>query len=118
MSRPEWLPRPDDPRAPPQDVWDALTPAERARVIAALPAQGPTRSRLDAFFGPGRPLPRPGTPLVLVAEDDSVSWNARRAAEVAAQDAAEAPAAAEAERANRLEARVGELEAELARRER
>jgi Uma2 family endonuclease len=30
---------PADPRAPPQDVWDRLTPADRARVIASLPSE-------------------------------------------------------------------------------
>ena len=32
---------PDDPRAPPQEVWDRLTPEERARVIASLPSEFP-----------------------------------------------------------------------------
>jgi Uma2 family endonuclease len=32
---------PDDPRAPPQTVWDAMTPEERASVVAALPADVP-----------------------------------------------------------------------------
>ena len=41
MSQPGWLPDPTDPRAPSRDVWDALTPAERARVVAALPAEVP-----------------------------------------------------------------------------
>jgi Uma2 family endonuclease len=32
---------PDDPRAPPQEVWERLTPEERARVIASLPSEYP-----------------------------------------------------------------------------
>lgn len=32
---------PDDPRAPPQDVWDAMTPDERAEVLASLPSDFP-----------------------------------------------------------------------------
>lgn len=33
---------PDDPRAPTQAVWDAMTDAERARVVAALPSEIPS----------------------------------------------------------------------------
>jgi hypothetical protein len=32
---------PDDPRAPPQEVWDRLTPEERARVVESLPSEFP-----------------------------------------------------------------------------
>lgn len=32
---------PDDPRAPSQEVWDALTIAERAKVVAELPSEFP-----------------------------------------------------------------------------
>ncbi|NUQ79959.1 MAG: hypothetical protein HUU21_41195 [Polyangiaceae bacterium] len=32
---------PLDPRAPSQEVWDAMTPEERARVVAMLPAEVP-----------------------------------------------------------------------------
>ena len=32
---------PADPRAPPQDVWERLTPEERARVIDSLPSEWP-----------------------------------------------------------------------------
>jgi Uma2 family endonuclease len=32
---------PDDPRAPPQEVWDRLTLEERARVIESLPSEFP-----------------------------------------------------------------------------
>lgn len=58
---------PEDPRAPPPDVWERMRPEQRARVVAMLPADlGPelmppegdlhskattsARSTLDAFF--------------------------------------------------------------------
>jgi Uma2 family endonuclease len=58
---------PLDPRAPSQEVWDAMTPEQRARVVAMLPAEVPwelhppegdqhrkaktrTADTLDAFF--------------------------------------------------------------------
>ncbi len=41
MTQPSWLPDPADPRAPPQDVWDALTPEQRDRVVASLPSGMP-----------------------------------------------------------------------------
>ncbi len=31
----------DDPRAPPQEVWDRMTPEERAEVVARLPSEFP-----------------------------------------------------------------------------
>lgn len=63
-----WTVDPDDPRAPPEDVWDALSPAERRWIVDSLPsefscseAQAPegdahfraktsTREVLDGFF--------------------------------------------------------------------
>jgi Uma2 family endonuclease len=32
---------PDDPRAPPQDVWDQLSPEEREQIVASLPSEFP-----------------------------------------------------------------------------
>ncbi len=32
---------PDDPRAPPQELWEQMSPGERARVIASLPSEFP-----------------------------------------------------------------------------
>ena len=32
---------PDDPRAPPQEVWERLTPEERARIVEGLPSEFP-----------------------------------------------------------------------------
>ncbi len=33
---------PADPRAPTQEVWDAMTPEERAAVLASLPSDPPS----------------------------------------------------------------------------
>jgi Uma2 family endonuclease len=41
VTRSRWLPDPADPRAPGQEVWDALTEAEREQVVAALPTDMP-----------------------------------------------------------------------------
>jgi len=35
---PRWVVDPRDPRAPTREIWDSLTPEERAAVVAALPA--------------------------------------------------------------------------------
>ena len=36
--RPEpWIVDPDDPQAPPQDVWDGLTEEQRQHVLDSLP---------------------------------------------------------------------------------
>jgi hypothetical protein len=32
---------PDDPRAPPQELWERLTPEERARIVDSLPSEFP-----------------------------------------------------------------------------
>ncbi|WP_434046671.1 MULTISPECIES: Uma2 family endonuclease [Sorangium] len=34
-----WVIDPDDPRAPPQELWDRLTPEERQRVLDTLPSE-------------------------------------------------------------------------------
>ncbi|MFT3768387.1 MAG: Uma2 family endonuclease [Minicystis sp.] len=34
-----WPIDPDDPRAPPQEIWDQMTPEERRRVLDALPSE-------------------------------------------------------------------------------
>jgi len=41
MPAPAWAIDPDDPRAPPEDVWAALSPAERRRVVDSLPSDFP-----------------------------------------------------------------------------
>jgi Uma2 family endonuclease len=41
VTQPSWLPDPADPRAPPREVWDALTPEERERVVRSLPSDMP-----------------------------------------------------------------------------
>jgi Uma2 family endonuclease len=67
MSHPPWILDPDDPRAPAQEVWDRMTPEERAQVVTSLPAEVPlelhppegdphrvpkerARNALDEFF--------------------------------------------------------------------
>jgi hypothetical protein len=63
-----WTVDPEDPRAPPEEVWDALSPAERKHIIDSLPSEFPysdaqppegdahfkaktsTRDVLDGFF--------------------------------------------------------------------
>lgn len=40
--RPEpWIVNPDDPQAPPQDVWDGLTEEQRQHVVDSLPSEFP-----------------------------------------------------------------------------
>ncbi len=34
-----WMIDPADPRAPPQEIWDQMTPAERQRVVDSLPSE-------------------------------------------------------------------------------
>lgn len=34
-----WVIDPDDPRAPPQEIWDQMTPEERQRVVDSLPSE-------------------------------------------------------------------------------
>jgi hypothetical protein len=90
ISTPAWTIDPDDPRAPPEDVWDALSPAERQRIVDCLPSEFPcsqanppegdahfnakmgTREVLDGYFArTGRrvyvacelPIYYPGEPL-------------------------------------------------------
>jgi Uma2 family endonuclease len=54
-----WVVDPDDPRAPPTEVWERMTPEERAAVVAALPSEFPVSEssppegddHLDAFTG-------------------------------------------------------------------
>ena len=43
MDRPasRWIVDPDDPRAPPHEVWVTLSPDERADVLASLPSEFP-----------------------------------------------------------------------------
>jgi len=38
---PTWVVDPNDPRAPPEDIWDAMSPAERQRVVDSLPSEFP-----------------------------------------------------------------------------
>ncbi len=38
-----WTLDPDDPRAPSREVWDRMTPEQRAHVVASLPTEFPVR---------------------------------------------------------------------------
>lgn len=61
-----WVVDPDDPRAPPTEIWERLTPEQRAEVIAALPSEFPVSEasppegddHLDAFTAPRDALRR------------------------------------------------------------
>jgi len=55
MEQPIWVVDPDDPRAPPQDVWERMSPAERTRVVASLPSEVP----LDLHPPEGDPHRKP-----------------------------------------------------------
>jgi Uma2 family endonuclease len=37
MKTPRYIVDPEDPKAPPQEVWEAMTPEEREQVVASLP---------------------------------------------------------------------------------
>ncbi|WP_426755543.1 hypothetical protein [Myxococcus sp. Y35] len=39
---------PDDPRAPPQEIWDALSPEERQRICDSLPSKFTIAERVEA----------------------------------------------------------------------
>jgi Uma2 family endonuclease len=39
VGRPPYIVDPEDPRAPPQELWDAMSDEERARVVDALPSE-------------------------------------------------------------------------------
>jgi len=52
VTRPPYVVDPEDPRAPPQEVWDAMTAEERAAVIEALP------SEIESAFPPEGDLHR------------------------------------------------------------
>ncbi|NUQ74811.1 MAG: Uma2 family endonuclease [Polyangiaceae bacterium] len=41
MAAPAWVIDPDDPRAPPMEVWEALSPVERRRIVNSLPSEFP-----------------------------------------------------------------------------
>lgn len=61
-----WVIDPDDPRAPPSEVWERLTPEQRQAIIASLPTDFPASEltppegddHLDAFTGPREALRR------------------------------------------------------------
>ncbi len=38
-SDPSWVLDPDDPRAPPQEIWDRMSPEQRSRLLDELPSE-------------------------------------------------------------------------------
>jgi hypothetical protein len=100
MAQSTWIVDPADPRAPPQDVWDRMTPAERAAVVASLPADTPLELR----------PPEGDAHRKLVGK-----LNAMVAELVDARDSALRRAEDEARRAEGLARQVEALEAELER---
>ena len=99
MEEPVYEVDPEDPRAPPEDVWAALSEAARRRVLAQLPSEIPRAlpSEGDAHFNP----------KVRARESLGAAARAEQEAARAEQEAARA-SAAEA-RLARLEARMREL---------
>jgi hypothetical protein len=55
MVQSTWVVDPDDPRAPPQEQWDRMSPEERARVLESLPPEVP----LDLHPPEGDPHRKP-----------------------------------------------------------
>ena len=45
VSSPLWVVSLDDPRAPPTDVWNAMSEAERQAVLDALPSEFPAEQQ-------------------------------------------------------------------------
>lgn len=41
-----WVVDPEDPRAPPDEIWDAMTPRERRRVVDSLPSEFPVKEAM------------------------------------------------------------------------
>ncbi|MEM6789955.1 MAG: Uma2 family endonuclease, partial [Myxococcota bacterium] len=66
QSSPLWMVDPEDPRAPPTDVWERMSDEERNAVLAALPSEFPVSEamppegddHLDAFTEPRDALRR------------------------------------------------------------
>jgi Uma2 family endonuclease len=62
----DWTVDPEDPRAPPTEIWNQLTPEQRAIVVESLPSDFPPSEasppegdlHLDAFTGPREALRR------------------------------------------------------------
>jgi hypothetical protein len=89
---------PDDPRAPPQELWDRLTPEERARIVASLPSEFPVSER----------TPPEGDPHFEAKVRTRVEGVEQRCTELEQQLATEAQRREEAER--RLAEALSELE--------
>jgi hypothetical protein len=90
---------PSDPRAPDLETWEQLSPAERRRILDALPSE----LDLEPPEGDSHRLPKQKGLDALDAYYRSSKRQSERRAEH------------EARRAEKAEARIAELEAELAR---
>jgi hypothetical protein len=100
MSQPRWILDRDDPRAPPQEIWDRLSPEERAHVVESLPAEVP----LELHPPEGDPH---GTAPLLFMDELVSRLNAMVTELTAARDAAARRAE---ELARRVESLVREIE--------
>ena len=66
QSHPLWTIDPDDPRAPPREIWARMSSEERARVVAELPSEFPVNEarppegdrHIDAWTGARQTLRR------------------------------------------------------------
>jgi hypothetical protein len=94
---------PADPRAPTDDQWAVMTPAERARVVAMLPAEVPWEL-----------MPPEGDAHREAKERVQAAKERLQAAKEQARAAEEQARAAE-ERAADLERQLHEAQAEIAR---
>ncbi|MEP7119565.1 MAG: hypothetical protein ABJE95_01600 [Byssovorax sp.] len=102
-----WVVDPDDPRAPPQELWDQMTPAERRRVVDSLPTKldFPRASPPDVWFhGEVLPLPEVSELLARLGDFRTRIEKAERDIEEAGRRAEEAERALAEERQKLAEA--------------
>ncbi len=112
---------PDDPRAPPEEVWARMSPDERERVVAMLPGTAPLSegeellSILQIVLKEAL-ASREEAERRAEAEAERAKVEAERAQAEAERAKAEAERAqAEAERTAQLEREVADLRAEIER---
>jgi hypothetical protein len=89
-----WVIDPADPRAPPQEIWDRMSPEERQQVLDALPGKSEVRTRLDS----------------MVSDHEASIADAKRRFEDAKRRLEK-----ETRRAEEAERKLAEAQAELAR---
>jgi hypothetical protein len=88
-----WVIDPDDPRGPPQEIWDQMTPAERQRVVDSLPSKRDMvqTHAFDECCQPGVfPLPETGELITRMGDLETRIEHAERRTEVAERRADEA----------------------------